>query len=158
MTLIATAFTRLLSTGAHLVDIWMQAGFAIPKSQLGDNPYPTPDAFRLYFNPTGTGIPPHGSITVTLPLYTQLVPSNQVNTKLPDQYIDWWNGGRISIYASLYSTGAAESQPAQKFSRSHALLCVVCPSNASVLPSGDGIAQVLPLSQDRPLPQTCHIG
>src|SRR5438477_6257115 len=96
----------VLSTGGHLIDAWMQAAFNVPKSQLADNPYPTPDTFRLYFNPTGTGIPPHGSITVTLPLYTQLVPSDQVNPKLPDQYIDWWNGGRISLYASLYSDGA----------------------------------------------------
>jgi hypothetical protein len=97
----------VLSTGGHFpIDTWMQAAFNVPKSQLADNPYPTPDTFRLYFNPTGTGIPPHGSITITLPLYTQLVPSDQVNPKLPDQYIDWWNGGRISLYASLYSDGA----------------------------------------------------
>jgi hypothetical protein len=96
----------VLSTGGHLVDTWMQAAFKVPKSQLGDNPYPTPNTFRLYFNPTGTGIRPHGSVTVTLPLYTQLVPTDQVNPKLVDQYIDWWNGGRISLYASLYSDGA----------------------------------------------------
>jgi hypothetical protein len=97
----------VLSTGGHFpIDTWMQAAFKVPKSQLADNPYPTPNTFRLYFNPTGAGIPPHGSISVTLPLYTQLVPSDQVNPTLPDQYVDWWNGGRISIYASLYSDGA----------------------------------------------------
>jgi hypothetical protein len=96
----------VLSTGAHSIDKWMQAAFGIPKSQLADSPYPTPDTFRLYFNPTGTGIPPNASITVTLPLYTQLVPRDRLNPKLPDQYVDWWNGGRISIYASLYSDGA----------------------------------------------------
>jgi hypothetical protein len=97
----------VLSTGGHdPVDTWMQAAFNVPNSKLADNPYPTPHTFRLYFNPTGTGIPPHSSITVTLPLYTQLVPTDQVNPKLPDQYVDWWNGGRISLYASLYSEGA----------------------------------------------------
>lgn len=96
----------VLSTGGHSVDGWMQAAFKIPKSQLADNPFPTPNTFRLYFNPTGAGIPPNSSITVTLPLYTQLVPNGQVNPKLPDQYIDWWNGGRISLYASLYADGA----------------------------------------------------
>ncbi len=94
----------VLSTGGHFpTDTWMQAAFKVPKSALGDNPYPTPNTFRLYFNPTGAGIPPNSSITVTLPLYTQLVPTDQVNPKLPDQYVDWWNGGRISIYASLAS-------------------------------------------------------
>jgi len=95
----------VLSTGGHLVDTWMQAAFSVPKSKLADHPYPTPNTFRFYINPTGTGIPPHGSVTVTLPLYTQLVASDQVNPKLPDQYVDWWNGGRISLYASLYSNG-----------------------------------------------------
>lgn len=96
----------VLSTGGHFpIDTWMQAAFKIPHSQLVDNPYPTPNTFRLFFNPTGTGIPPHSSITVVLPLYTQLVPSDQVNPKLADQYIDWWNGGRISIYANLYADG-----------------------------------------------------
>ncbi|MGH9628194.1 MAG: hypothetical protein ACRD7E_07620, partial [Bryobacteraceae bacterium] len=84
----------------------MQAAFAIPNSKLADYPFPTPDTFRLYLNPTGTGIPPGSTITLTLPLYTQFVPTDQVNPKLPNQYVDWWNGGRISIYASLYSDGA----------------------------------------------------
>jgi hypothetical protein len=95
----------VLSTGAHSADNWMDAAFNIPQSQVGDHPYPTPDTFRLYFNPTGTGIPPGGSITVTLPLYTQLVPDKQLDPKAPNQYVDWWNGGRISIYESLYATG-----------------------------------------------------
>jgi hypothetical protein len=94
----------VLSTGGHSpVDLWLQAAFKIPKSQLANNPYPSPDTFRLYFNPTGAGIPPGGNVTITLPLYTQLVAN--VNPKAPDQYIDWWNGGRVSIYESLSATG-----------------------------------------------------
>lgn len=96
----------VLSTGGHdPIDTWMQAAFKVPKSKLADNPYPTPHTFRMYLNPTGTGIPPNGTVTLTLPLYTQLVATDQVNPKMPDQYIDWWNGGRISLYASLYSDG-----------------------------------------------------
>ena len=96
----------VLSTGGHSVDAWMQAAFQVPQAKLADYPYATPHTFRFYLNPTGVGIAPHGSITVSLPLYTQLVPSDQVNPKLNDQYIDWWNGGRISIYASPVSNGA----------------------------------------------------
>lgn len=96
----------VLSTGAHFpADTWMQAAFAIPKSQLADYPFPTPDTFRLYLNPAGNGIPPRSTVVLTLPLYTQLVATDQVNPKLPNQYVDWWNGGRISIYTSLYSDG-----------------------------------------------------
>jgi hypothetical protein len=96
----------VVSTGAHVVDTWMQAILKVPRSSLGSNPYPTPDTFRLYLNPTGVGIPPNSSVTLTLPLYTQLVPSDQLNGMLPNQYVDWWNGRRITLYASLYSGGA----------------------------------------------------
>ena len=96
----------VLSTGRHdAVDTWLQAAFKIPKSQLADNPYPIRHAFRLYFNPKGAGIPPGGNVTITLPLYTQLVANANVNPKKPDQYIDWWNGGRVYIYESLSATG-----------------------------------------------------
>jgi hypothetical protein len=91
----------VLSTGGHSPhDLWLQAIFAVPKPELASNPYPSPDTFRLYVNPEGAGIPPHGSITITLPLYTQLVPNGRLNPKVNNQYIDWWNGGRISIYES----------------------------------------------------------
>jgi hypothetical protein len=99
----------VLSTGAHETDTWLQAIFKIPKSQLGDHPYPNPKTFRLYLNPTGTGIPPHSSVALKLPLYTQLVPTNQVDPALPGQYIDWWDGGRVSIYAGP----ASDSVPPQ---------------------------------------------
>jgi hypothetical protein len=99
----------VLSTGGHAVDTWMQAAFKIPVAELANNPFPTPNTFRLYFNPTGAGIPPNSSITVTLPLYTQLAPDAQLDHKLPGQYVDWWNGGRITFYASLYSEGAPPS-------------------------------------------------
>ncbi len=97
----------VLSTGTSLPeDKWLQAAFKVPKAQLGANPYPKPNQFRLYFNPTGVGIPPGGEITLTLPLYTQLVPTNQVDPKLPNQYIDWWGGGRIEIFESPYADRA----------------------------------------------------
>jgi hypothetical protein len=80
----------VLSTGAHVVDTWMQAILNVPRSEVGDKPFPTPDTFRLYLNPTGVGIPPNGSVTLTLPLYTQLVPTAQIN---PRRRINMWIGG-----------------------------------------------------------------
>jgi len=137
----------VLSTGGHSVDAWMQAAFQVRKPDLADNPYPTPNPFRLYFNPRGTGIPPHGSITVTLPLFTQLVPSDQVNAKMPDQYIDWWNGGRITLYASLYSDGAPPralvadytARPSQK---------LLAPVAGATLPQCLGCDQPLEIFED----------
>lgn len=132
----------VLSTGAHLVDTWMQAQFNVPQSQLGDNPYPTPDTFRLYFNPTGAGIPPNGSITVTLPLYTQLVPNGQVNPKSPNQYIDWWNGGRITLYASPYADGAPPKALTQNYTAR--------PSQTIVVPVAGAALPTCPACQRAP--------
>ncbi len=99
----------VLTMGQGPVDSWLQAALSVPKSTLNDNPYPRGRSFRLYFNPTGDGIPPGGHVKITLPLYTQLVPTANINPKSPDQYIDWWQGGTILIYDNL---AAHHSPPA----------------------------------------------
>ena len=42
------------------------------------------------------GIPPGGSETITLPLYSPLVGS--IDPKQSGQLIDWWQGGGINFY------------------------------------------------------------
>jgi hypothetical protein len=102
----------VLSSGTAVPDLYLQAALMIPKAQLGANPFPKRNQFRLYINPTGDGIPPNGNVTITLPFYTQLVPTAQVQPTCPmspskpgcpDQYIDWWGGGRIEIFKNLNS-------------------------------------------------------
>ena len=102
----------VLSSGTAVTDVFLQAALMVPKAQLGAKPFPKLNQFRLYINPTGDGIPPHGNVKITLPFYTQLVPTPQVNPKCPtnpatpncpDQYIDWWGGGRIEIFKHLNS-------------------------------------------------------
>src|SRR5262249_12694987 len=78
-----------------------------PKGEMGDKPYPKLDNFRIYINPTGNGIPPGGEVTITLPLLTQLVPTDKVDPKKTDQYIDWWGGGRVE----LFEAPAADGKP-----------------------------------------------
>lgn len=95
----------VLSTGTSTPDKYMQAVLGVPSDQVDQFPYPKTNQYRLYINPTGSGIPPGGSITLTLPFYTQLVPGNQVNPKAPDQYIDWWGGGRIELFDGDATTG-----------------------------------------------------
>ena len=46
--------------------------------------------------PGENGIPPGGSVTITLPLYSPLVAS--INPNKAAQLIDWWQGGGINIY------------------------------------------------------------
>lgn len=87
-------------------DTWIQACFQLTDAQLEDNPYPRATQYRMYINCCGSGengIPPGGSATITLPLYSPLVAS--INPKLSGQLIDWWQGGGINFYrASATST------------------------------------------------------
>jgi hypothetical protein len=94
----------VLSTGTTNADKWLQAAAKVPHADTGRYPYPNTSQFRFYINPTGDGIPPGGSVTITLPLYTQMVPTASVNPSVSGQYIDWWNGGRIEIFDSLAAT------------------------------------------------------
>jgi hypothetical protein len=73
----------VLSSGTAVTYLFLQAALMIPKAQLGDKPFPKLNQFRLYINPTGDGIPPHSNVTITLPFYTQLVPTAQVQPKCP---------------------------------------------------------------------------
>ena len=97
----------VLTTGTSSSSLWLQAWLKVPKSEMGDKPYPKLNNFRIYINPTGNGIPPGGEVTITLPLLTQLVPTNQVDPKKTDQYIDWWGGGRVE----LFEAPAADGKP-----------------------------------------------
>jgi len=102
----------VLTTGTSASNLWLQAWFKVTKAQAaaaaaqGKPFYPKTDNFRVYINPTGTGIPPHGAVTLTLPFITQLVPTPQVDPKKDDQYIDWWGGGRVEIFAAPVAAGA----------------------------------------------------
>ena len=68
-------------------------------------PYPTTLTNRFYINGL-TGIPPGGSVTITLPLYTQLaapvVPTSN------NQYAEWWQGQNIQIFAKTIGYWGAE--------------------------------------------------
>jgi hypothetical protein len=88
----------VLATGKHTgADIWMQAIFQITRAQIatGKFPYVTNSVYRIYIEPTN-GIAPGESVSITIPLYTQLVATPDPTQ--PDQYIDWWNGGTIQLF------------------------------------------------------------
>lgn len=85
----------VIATPTNDADEWLQGGFQVPQDQIKTLTYGHKMVYRIYINPK-TGIPPHGSVTITLPLFSQLAATPDP-TK-PDQYIDWWNGGRVYIY------------------------------------------------------------
>jgi len=97
----------VLTTGTSGSSLWLQAFFKVPKAQMANKPYPKLQNFRIYINPTGNGIPPNGSVIISLPLLTQLVPNNQLDPKKSGQFIDWWGGGRVD----LFNAPAANHQP-----------------------------------------------
>lgn len=84
------------SGGATSVDPYARSAFKIKKADWPEFPYPTANQFRLYINPTGDGIPPGEFVVVRLPLFTQLV--RTVDPKQPDNFINWWAGGRVELF------------------------------------------------------------
>lgn len=90
------AIYPILSTGAPALDFWLQGAFKVPASQQGTRTYQEINTYRIYVNPNTGGIPIGGSVTLTVPLWTQLDPKSPDGSK-PDQYINWWSGGRVSL-------------------------------------------------------------
>jgi hypothetical protein len=89
----------LFAGAPSVTDTWIQACFQLTDAQLKDNPYPRASQYRMYINCCGSGengIPPGGSVTITLPLYSPLVDS--IDPKQSGQLIDWWQGGGINFY------------------------------------------------------------
>lgn len=72
----------VLSTSENATNEWIRGCF-----RVDDKLYPTTSVYKLYVN-EGTGIPANSSVTVTLPLYSELSTEN---------YITWWNGGRVVL-------------------------------------------------------------
>jgi hypothetical protein len=100
----------VLEMGQGAVDQWMQAWFSTLNTQLGANPFPRNNTYRIYINPTN-GIAPGTGVSLTFPLFTALklpIP-NPMNAAfsnpgtglgLPDTFIEWWSGGNIQLYTS----------------------------------------------------------
>jgi hypothetical protein len=86
--------------GGLKADVWLQAFFMVPNSQIGTITYRKQKSYRIYVSSSNIpqGIPPGKTVWITVPLYTQLVASP--TSPFDNQYIDWWNGGTIQLFAS----------------------------------------------------------
>jgi hypothetical protein len=96
-----------LEVGLNNPDRWIQDICNVPdKDKDALYPYPTTITNRFYINGLA-GIPPGGSATITLPLYTQLVapvvPTN------PNQYAEWWQGQNLQVFATPLGAGAPKA-------------------------------------------------
>ena len=53
-------------------------------------------------------MPPNSSVTLTIPFYTQLLPTTPANLgKVNDQFIDWWNAMRVFVFDGKDAADAA---------------------------------------------------
>jgi hypothetical protein len=107
----------VIATPTNDADEWLQGAAQILDSQKVTLTYGHKFVYRVYINPT-VGIVPHGSVTVTLPLCSQLA-ANPDPTK-SDQYINWWNGGRVYIYENLKSLGEPPAELVADFTKDQA--------------------------------------
>lgn len=98
----------VLATSKNTVNEWLQGCFRTK------TPYPTHYVYKLYVN-EGTGLPPGASVTITLPLYSELAPGALKGAKKEAPYITWWNGGRVVLADEnerLLDVGTAAGQDA----------------------------------------------
>ena len=87
-------------------DLWMQAYFKITdwdQNFLSPRKFATARLRRGYVQiGNDEGIAPGGWVEIALPFYTQLLETTADNLgKIPDQYINWWNSGRIVFFDSI---------------------------------------------------------
>lgn len=99
----------VIETSTNSTDEWLQAEFKIPESELKLKRFPHTNVYRVYVN-WPSGISPHSYIAMDVPFYSKLVDSP--NGVLPDQYVNWWNGGRVIIYNSLLTLEKAQERDA----------------------------------------------
>jgi hypothetical protein len=107
----------VIATPTNDADEWLQGAAQILDSQKATLTYGHKFVYRIYINPT-VGIAPHGSVTLTLPLCSQLA-ADPDPTK-PDQYINWWNGGRVYLYGNLKSLGEPPPELVADFTKDQA--------------------------------------
>jgi hypothetical protein len=79
-------------------DEWLQGGFQVPTANTSTRTYGHDYTYRFYIKPA-VGVAYGESVTLSLPLCTQLV-GNPGDGSTKDEWIDWWNGGRILIFAN----------------------------------------------------------
>src|SRR5882757_8082008 len=94
----------ILYIGATDADDWMRAKFQVGPNALKTKTYARKLIYRSYVGDYGMqggkqvfkGMAPGATLYVQVPFYSKLV--QKPDPALPDQYIDWWNGGRVFFY------------------------------------------------------------
>jgi hypothetical protein len=93
----------VFATATSETDEWLQAAFRVPRSKIAQLTFAHRFQYRMYIRPR-VGIGPGEHVVLTLPLCSQLL--GAPNGTRPDEYIDWWNAGRIYLYNHPVAAGA----------------------------------------------------
>jgi hypothetical protein len=99
----------LLFIGRRGVDEWLQAYSQASPADRGTKLWTTTQDSRVYINGK-TGIRPKdashpGCAKIRMPLFTALLPLNDVLAGRTDSVVDWWNGGRVEIFDDNMTIG-----------------------------------------------------
>jgi len=148
----------VLTTGKGRPDIWMQAWWSVPKAYTDTDKwdFPRRKVYRLYINPTGTGIPPGTGVELTIPLFTQL--KEPINANPPadstptggDTYINWWNGAVIQVFVSDTASPPQALVDARNRTTQASVKTDV---TGAILPTCVGVSSAVPNS---PAPPPCQ--
>lgn len=94
-----------IMNGANVRDLWLQAQFNV--ADVTTQIFNTTQLYKIFVN-RNAGVPPQTSVTLTLPFYTQLLPTTPANLgKLDDQFVDWWNAMRVYVFDGKDAADAA---------------------------------------------------
>src|SRR5215204_1775850 len=117
----------VITTPTNGPDEWLQAAFNVPVADLGTRKYGHDKVYLIYIKPL-VGLAPGESVTVSLPVCSRLVPATPTSPigKVNDEYIDWWNGGRVYIFDSPLGSGPPAALTAE-FQRDSVPANVVTP-------------------------------
>jgi hypothetical protein len=97
-----------IQLGSNVHDLWLQAQLGIDPAAYLTRRFNTTKLYRIWINHSSGGIPSKGSVTLTLPFYTQLKGWTQANSgTLDDQFVDWWNAMRVYIFDGKDAADAA---------------------------------------------------
>src|SRR5579864_2047902 len=97
-----------IQRGEDVRDLWLQAQLGIKEGDYQSRPFQTTKLYRIWINRDNGGVPPHGSVTITLPFYTQLKPWTPANSgQVEDQFVDWWNAMRVFVFDGSDAADAA---------------------------------------------------
>jgi hypothetical protein len=98
-------------------DLWMQAQFKVSDwvNFVSPRRFVTTRLRRAYIQiGNDEGLAPGASVEITVPFYTQLLTTTADNLgKVADQYVDWWNSGRIVFFdsAAAYHSAKVTNSP-----------------------------------------------